>query len=204
MRAHNQGEDLSTNELQVHNPCMDKNPYPVPRDRLITAMQMSTEKDGLETGAITQFATAYNSKAGAGELQFIELRSPPEPDGYCLLDGQPLYIEVGHIYGTQSDVKRLLGRTGKSAPSAKQKLLSAMVPLDHRLLVPLNNLLLDKATKTYAATRVWLLIRSAFPLWDCSDYDQHLKDIVVPKNHPFEQIWLLCGQTSAAGAIRLV
>ena len=170
---------------------------------LIVVMQMSTEKDGLETGAITQFVVAYGSITGAGELQFIELRSPPEPDSYCLLDGQPLYIEVGHVYGTQSDVKRLLGRTGKSAPSARQEFLSAMVPLDRRLLTPLNNLLLNKAKKTYSVARVWLLIRSAFPLWNRRDFEKHLKEILVPESHPFEQIWLLCGQTSSAGAIRL-
>jgi len=169
----------------------------------ITPMNMSAEKDGLETGAISQFVEAFCSRTGEDTLQFIELRKPPEPDGYCLLYGQPLYIEVGHFYGTLSDVKRLLGRTGRATPTENQKLLSTMVPLDRRLLEPLNTLLAEKARKTYSASRVWLLIRSASPLWDHNDFEQHINSIVVPERHPFEQIWLLCGQTSSAGSIRI-
>lgn len=164
---------------------------------------MSAEKDRLETGAISQFVEAFCSKSEKDTLQFVELRKPPEPDGYCLLEGQPLYIEVGHSYGTQSDVKRLLGRTGKSAPTEDQELWARMTPLDRRLLMPLNTLLAKKARKTYSASRVWLLIRSASPLWDRYDFEQHLNSIVVPESHPFEQIWLLCGQRSLDGTIRI-
>lgn len=95
---------------------------------------MSSEKDGLESAAISQFAAALASEAIAGRLEFIELRKPPEPDGFCHLDGQPLHVEVGHIYGMQSDAQLLLGRSGKSAASQKQQFLSVMVPLDSRLL----------------------------------------------------------------------
>lgn len=166
-------------------------------------MQISPEKDGLEIGAITQFSEALCSQIGFGRFSFKELRQPPEPDGYCLLDGDALYVEVGHVYGTQSDAKQLLGRTGKSAPSPEQKMLSSMVPLDRRLLVPLNSLLADKATKTYQAPRVWLLIRSAFPLWNFHDFKEHQPSILVPENHPFEQIWLLCGAQASSGVLRL-
>lgn len=166
-------------------------------------MQMSAEKEGLEVAAIKQFCVAICAEDGVGRLEFIELRRPPEPDGYCLLDGQPLYVEVGHIYGTVSDTKRLLGRSGKSAPSPEERQMSAMIPLDRRLLSPLNSLLAAKAERTYAAVRVWLLIRSAFPLWNRGDFEQYLCDVVVPESHKFEQIWLLCGQTSAAGVLRL-
>ncbi len=166
-------------------------------------MQISPEKDGLEIGAITQFSEAMRSELGSGRFSFVELRKPPEPDGYCLLDGETLYVEVGHVYGTQSDAKQLLGRTGKSASSPEQKLHSAMVPLDRRLLTPLNILLVDKATKTYQASRVWLLIRSAFPLWDLHDFKEHQPSILVPEDHPFEQIWLLCGARASSGVLRL-
>ena len=110
---------------------------------------MSTEKDGLETGAITQFAEALGSEIGAGRFLFKEPRKPPEPDGHCLLDGNPLYIEIGHVYGAQSDAKQLLGRTGMAAPSKEEKLCSALVPLGRRILLPLNRLLVNKASKTY-------------------------------------------------------
>lgn len=164
---------------------------------------MSNEKHGLETGALNQFSDALAVLWGEGRFTFHELRNPPEPDGFCSLDGQPLHVEVGHFYGTQSDAKQLLGRKGKSAPTSEEQLLSSLVPLDARLLTPLNRLLADKATKTYQSSRVWLLIRSAFPLWSQDDFKEYQADIAIPTAHPFEQIWLLCGPRSSFGLLRL-
>lgn len=164
---------------------------------------MSAEKQGLETGALTQFSEALASKIGTGRFAFKELRDPPEPDSLCSLDGKPLYVEVGHIYGTLSDVKKSLGRTGKSAASEEQKLLSRLTALDARLITPLNSLLESKATKTYSSSRVWLLIRSAFPMWSLEDFKAYQANIIVPEVHPFEQIWLLCGVQASAGILLL-
>lgn len=164
---------------------------------------MHPEKDRLEAGALRQFSEALCSELGAARFHFKELRKPPEPDALCELDGEDLYVEVGHVYGTTSDVKQLLGRTGLQAPSQKEKQTSTMVPLDVRLLTPLNRLLADKATKKYRATRVWLLIRSAFPLWNLRDFQEHRSRILVPEEHPFEQIWLLCGAQASSGILRL-
>lgn len=166
-------------------------------------MPMSSEKHGLETGALNQFSDALTTLWGEPRFAFHELREPPEPDGYCSIDGQFLHVEVGHFYGTQSDTKQLLGRTGKSAPTQEEQLLSCLVPLDARLLIPLNRLLADKATKTYQTSRVWLLIRSAFPLWNLNDFEEHQANIAIPSEHPFEQIWLLCGPRASFGVLRL-
>jgi hypothetical protein len=167
------------------------------------AMPNSSEKYDLEIEALNQFADALAGLWGEQRFAFRELRSPPEPDALCTLDGRPLHVEVGHFYGTQSDAKQLLGRQGKSAATAHEMHQSAQVPLDVRLLTPLNRLLADKATKSYHAPRVWLLVRSAFPLWGLADFRAHRADIAVPAKHPFEQIWLLCGPRSAAGLLRL-
>lgn len=164
---------------------------------------MSSEKRDLETGALSQFSDALAILWGEARFAFHELRDPPEPDGLCSLDGKPLHVEVGHFYGTPSDAKRLLGRTGKSAPTPEEQLLSCLVPLDARLLTPLNRLLTEKATKTYQTSRVWLLIRSAFPLWSHSDFEEHQPSIAIPRQHPFEQIWLLCGPRASFGVLRL-
>jgi len=164
---------------------------------------MTSEKQGLETGALNQFSEVLALELGEGRFSFHELRSPPEPDGLCSLDGQLLHVEVGHFYGTQSDVKQLLGRTGKSAATPEQRMLSAMVPLDTKLLTPLNSLLASKATKIYRTSRVWLLIRSAFPLWSFEDFKDHQAIIAIPPAHPFEQIWLLCGPRASFGVLRL-
>ena len=164
---------------------------------------MHLEKDGLESEALRQFSEALCSELKEPRFHFKELRQPPEPDAYCEFDGQPLYLEVGHVYGTTADIKQLLGRTGQSAPSQEDKLASAMIPLDLRILAPLNRLLAKKATKKYRATRIWLLIRSAFPLWDLRDFQEHQSRILIPSRHPFEQIWLLCGVKAPSGILRL-
>ena len=164
---------------------------------------MPSEKHGLETGALNQFSEVFALEHGEGRFVFCELRSPPEPDGLCSLDGHVLHVEVGHFYGEESDAKRLLGRIGKSAVTPKQQMRSAMVPLDGRLLMPLNSLLASKATKTYQTSRVWLLIRSASPLWGLEDFKEHQASLAIPPKHPFEQIWLLCGPRTTFGMLRL-
>ena len=60
---------------------------------------MLPEKERLEIGALTQLSLALETEFGAGRFSLRELRKPPEPDGLCSLDGSPLYVEVGHIYG---------------------------------------------------------------------------------------------------------
>lgn len=164
---------------------------------------MHNEKQKLEFSALNQFSEALTALLGEGRFVFHELRDPPQPDGYCSFDGQPLHVEVGHIYGTRSDAKRLLGRTGKSTATPTEMMNARMVPLSARLLGPLNNLLADKATKTYQASRVWLLIRSAFPLWTIDDFREHQAAIRIPRPNHFEQIWLLCGPRVDFGVLRL-
>jgi len=164
---------------------------------------MRNEHQKLEIGALNQFSEVLAVLLGEGKFVFHELRDPPQPDGYCSFDGQPLHVEVGHIYGTRSDAKRLLGRTGKSAAKPAEMMNARMVPLSARLLRPLNDLLDNKATKTYQASRFWLLIRSAFPLWTVDDFKEHQAAIRIPGFHRFEQIWLLCGPRVDFGVLRL-
>ena len=166
-------------------------------------MPMSSEKRRLETGALNEFSDALAAMLGEARFAFHELRDPPEPDGLCSFDGNSVHVEVGHLYGTPSDAKRLLGRTGKSAATPKEQSLSRLVPLDARLLTHLNHLLATKAAKTYQASRIWLLIRSAFPLWNLNDFKEHQRDIAIPPQHQFEQIWLLCGPRASCGVLRL-
>jgi hypothetical protein len=78
-----------------------------------------------------------------------------------------------------------------------------MVPLDERLLMPLSRLLASKATKTYQTSRVWLLIRSASPLWNLEEFKEHQAGIAIPSKTPFEQIWLLCGPRASFGVLQL-
>ena len=172
---------------------------------------MISEKHGLEIGALNQFAEALVPVFGEGRFTFDRLLEPPEPDALCSFDGQPLHVEVAHVYGTQSDAKKRLGRTGKSAATRAQQMLSARVPLNGpgtdgrllRLLTPLNDLLSDKATKKYQTSRVWLLVRSASPLWSRVDFVENQACIEVPAEHPFERVWLLCGPRASFGLLQL-
>lgn len=164
---------------------------------------MKDEKLKLEVGALNQFAASLTFLWGKNRFLFCELRSPPEPDSICTIDGEPVHVEVCHIYGTPSDAKQLLGRTGKSAPTSNEKLQSRLIPLNVRFLSPLNRLLAEKATRTYIAPRVWLLVRFASPLWNLNDFEEHRVHISIPSEHPFEQIWLLCGPRVSSGVFRL-
>ena len=157
----------------------------------------------MEFGAIQQFQEVINSLNIGYDFHFVEPRNPPEPDYFCTLNGTELFVEIAHLYGTETDAKRLLGRKGKSEPSKLQVTQSTLIPLNTRLIAPLNLRLKEKALKKYNASRVWLVIRSAFPLWEKEDFEQHISEIIVPTSHPFEEIWLLCGPRARFGAIKL-
>lgn len=160
------------------------------------------EKQALEQGAIENFITAYTEDA-EGVLQFVKLLEPPFPDGMCTLNGNNIYIEVGHIYDTTADTKHLLVRTDKQAPTEQDKQDSRLIPLNKRLIISLNRLLEKKSYKKYKGSPVWLLIRSATPLWSKSNFQDHLNEILVPGTHSFDQIWLLCGPRSDFGILKL-
>ena len=62
------------------------------------------EKEALEHGAVTQFCRFYADE-GLGQIEFCSLLNPPKPDALCKKDGEDLFVEVGHFYGTESDAK---------------------------------------------------------------------------------------------------
>jgi hypothetical protein len=164
---------------------------------------MSDEKRGLENGALSQFSDWFESEFGPGRFVFDRFLDPPMPDALCFLDDEPPYVEIAHFYGTDSGARLLLGRTGKWAPTTRERQESAMVPLDNRVLVPLNRLLEIKVGKNYAARPVWLLVRSAFPLCNVAYFTEYQSQIRVPSRHNFEQIWLLCGPRVSLGALQI-
>jgi len=162
-----------------------------------------SEKEGLEQGAITNFAEYFSANSNRGHLMFKESLQPPYPDTLCELTGQPLYVEVAHIYGTETDAKYLLRRTGRAQPTKQERLKSTLTPLDKRYLIPLNKVLKSKAEKIYKGKPVWLLVRNGLPLWTSEDFNEHINEIKIPKKHPFDEIWLLCAPSGQFGAIQL-
>ena len=164
---------------------------------------MQMEKEGLEQGAIEKFAEAFTCLFGRGCLEFVKLMSPPNPDGFCRFNGADLLIEVAHIYGNNADARRLLQRGGTASPTNDERMRSAMIPLDARVIPPLNRVLAAKALKTYAGCPIWLLIRVALPLLTIEDFTGYSAQIVIPPQHPFDEIWLMCGPTEQFGIMSL-
>ena len=166
-------------------------------------MQSPHEKRLLERAAVEQFVEIFNARAGRGVLEFVSLLDPPEPDVRCRLNGADVFIEIAHVYGTASDARFLLGRGGCAQPTREERLESDLVPLDVRVISSLNIVLARKASKTYASSPVWLVIRNAFPLWRQSDFEQHRGDIQVPRATSFSELWLTCGPRANFGLMRL-
>lgn len=74
-------------------------------------------------------------------------------------------------------------------------------PLQNRVFAELNYILGKKAEKSYRRSPVWLLVRNMFPLWNSHDFEQYMDEIVVPKGHPFQHVFLL-GESSG-GLVQL-
>lgn len=129
---------------------------------------------------------------------------PSKPDISCHLDGEPLDLEIAHLYASASEAKILtqeiiLQTQGtEAAVNASDKelellnYLADLVEMDSklRLETALTRLLTNKAKKTYDSPRVWLVIRNASPLWKSKEFERCIEGFNMPKN-PFEQIWLL-------------
>jgi hypothetical protein len=122
------------------------------------------ERHGLEQGAVTQLVSVLLEREPSLHFEFIELLDPPMPDAKCKANAADVFVEVTHIYGTDTDARYILGRQGKAAPTKREKLNSSRTPLRQRYLVPLNERISIKAAKTYPVSPAWLLIRNSLPL----------------------------------------
>ena len=163
-----------------------------------------SEKADLEKFAVIEFCEAYNQRHPGYDLTYVERCRPPLPDTRCTLADEDVYIEVAHVYGCPSDAKRLLGRQGRSYPDAAEQQRTRLTPLSSRIGDNLARVLQCKCEKTYSAASVWLLVRNANPLWTYSDFQSYLADTSITLGeHPFEQLWLLCGSRADSRIIDL-
>jgi hypothetical protein len=183
--------------------CVDALNDILKKHRLLNEAFMGEKKD-LERAAVVEFSKLFTANANRGTLELIELLDPPAPDTRCRFAQKDLFIEVAHVYGTEADAKKRLGREKVSAGNRPLSIGDAAVPFDIRVIQRLNHLLQKKSAKMYSGSPIWLLVRSAFPLMDLEDFMSYSDSIVVPANHPFAEIWLLCGSSAKDGAIKLV
>lgn len=77
--------------------------------------------------------------------------------------------------------------------------LAEFLGLNLRIPGELTRILEKKSTKTYKTEKVWLVIRNGFPLWDKEDFENYKSEIILPKKHPFEKIWLICDSRGYSG-----
>lgn len=159
------------------------------------------EKKQLEIYAVKYFLEALDN-AHNRKLIFLNLADPPDPDVYCLLGDDKIGIEVAHLFGGERDARRLLGRGRPDENTKEQRIAHALVPLNGRVISNLNSILEEKAQKRYGS-KTWLIIRNAHPLWNREDFDRYKSDILIPQNHSFEEIWLLCDRDGSSGILRL-
>uniref|UniRef100_A0A7C3V3D6 Uncharacterized protein n=1 Tax=Desulfobacca acetoxidans TaxID=60893 RepID=A0A7C3V3D6_9BACT len=156
------------------------------------------EKKQLEFYAVLYFIRDQR-KNHRRWLIFKEFSEPPNPDTYCLLNGEQIGVEVTHLCGNNHDAKKLLGRMNHQADSGVP---APPEPVNHRLPHELNRILDYKAKHQYG-DKTWLVIRNTYPLWMKSDFETYWDDIIVPRGHAFEEIWLLCDPVGASGTLRL-
>src|SRR5262245_22606684 len=151
------------------------------------------EHERIAQGVLEKFADGFTRKFSRGVLQFVHLQKPPAADGLCRLDGADLHIEVAHVYGTDSDARYILRREGYAAATDQERLESSLVPLDKRFIPPLNQVLSDKAGKSYVGSPIWLLVRIVTIVLTVDDIREWQSQILIPPTHPFTEIWLMCG-----------
>ena len=162
------------------------------------------QREILEFHAVQNFITHYNA-INEQKLTFIRQCTPPMPDTLCRHAQIELGIEVVHTYGTGEEAAMRLGNRQSSDYLKAVQLARTATPLNVRALNSLEQVLHDKATKQYAFSPTWLLIRNAFVLWSRTDYEEHRQEVLVPQTHPFPQIWFLFDRNSLGeqGIMRL-
>jgi hypothetical protein len=163
--------------------------------------EQQQEKINLEHDAARLFMRLYEHKFQQ-PMRHIWHNEPAKPDVSCYLVEQKLDLEIAHLYGSEAEAMHILGKP-LSLQTHQQLLALQQVPVEHRLLEALNRLIAQKGQKTYDSDRVWLVIRNANPLWRCQDLQHHRPHLLLPRQHPFEQIWLIGDMEGVSGILPL-
>ncbi|WP_127022308.1 hypothetical protein [Rheinheimera mangrovi] len=159
------------------------------------------EKIALEHQAAKLFMRLYQHKFGV-KMQHIWHNEPAKPDVSCYLEQQRLDLEIAHLYGSEAEAMKILGRELKGGTLDALQSLSHF-PVAERLLQALDKLIMNKAQKSYDSEKVWLVIRNAHPDWHAEELEQTPHLLQIPSKHPFEQIWLVADMTGQAGLVPL-
>lgn len=160
------------------------------------------EKIELEHQAAKLFMRRYEHDTGR-QIRHIWHNRPSKPDVSCQLEGQRLDLEIAHLYGTEAEAMKILGRNLSRETRQELRRLERESDPHQRLLKALNRILSNKATKRYRTRRVWLVIRNAHPAWSAREIEALQHHIDVPCDHVFEQIWMVGDFDGKSGIVQL-
>ncbi|WP_144392948.1 hypothetical protein [Pleionea sediminis] len=160
------------------------------------------EKIELEHQAAKIFMRLYEAAKGV-KIRHIWHNKPVKPDVSCRLKGVRLDLEVAHLYASEQEAMKILGRELGSKTREALKLLERQKNIEKRLVDALQRILLSKAEKKYRSDRVWLVIRNAHPEWTAELIARNIKSLHIPQEHPFDQIWLVTDFEGKSGIIEL-
>lgn len=163
--------------------------------------EQQLEKIQLEHDAARLFMRLYEQQYKK-PMRHIWHNEPAKPDVSCYLADERLDLEIAHLYGSEVEAMQILGRP-LSLQTHQELLALQQVPAQDRLLEALNRLIEQKGHKSYDSKRVWLVIRNANPLWRSKDLQQHRPRLLLPSQHPFEQIWLVGDLFGLSGIVPL-
>lgn len=163
--------------------------------------EQQLEKIQLEHDAARLFMRLYEQQYKK-PMRHIWHNEPAKPDVSCYLADERLDLEIAHLYGSEVEAMQILGRP-LSLQTHQELLALQQVPAQDRLLEALNRLIEQKGHKSYDSKRVWLVIRNANPLWRSKDLQQHRPRLLLPSQHPFEQIWLVGDLFGVSGIVPL-
>ena len=160
------------------------------------------EKIQLERQATRLFISSFASRYKK-HIIYQHHNLPTKPDVSCLLDGRPLDLEIAHLYGSEQEAMRILGRDLSATICDELRALVSTTDTGDRLLKALNRILANKSQKHYESKRVWLVIRNAHPAWNVSEIAAVQKKIALPNKHRFEQIWVIGDFTGTSGILQI-
>jgi hypothetical protein len=162
----------------------------------------SQEKIQLEHQAAKLFMRWYEHDTGI-PIRHIWHNRPAKPDVSCQLEGARLDLEIAHLYGTEQEAMKILGRNLSDQTRLELRRLERETDPHQRLLNALNRILKNKSTKRYKTKRVWLVIRNAHPAWSSNEIEALQHRIDVPCDHTFEQIWIVGDFDGRSGIVQL-
>mgnify|MGYP000562426063 CR=1 FL=1 len=160
------------------------------------------EKIKLEHEAAKLFMRAYEKNTGH-EIRHIWHNKPRKPDTSCMLGGEHLDMEIAHLYGSEVEAMKLLGKELPEKSRLDLHLLVHSTDTNERLVLALNLILENKSKKHYRSSRVWLIIRNANPEWDAQIIKNMVSRITLPSSHSFDQIWIVGDMQGESGIVCL-